>query len=162
MRTIKVNGVPYQSRERSVEKLFEKYGTINEVYIPTDRYSGRARGYAFVRMENADEADEAYDRVHGKTLEGRRLTLEWARDPGAGRRRSRSRSRSRRRRSRSRSRRRSRSGGRRRSRSRSGGARRRSRSADRKRSTSAGLRKKSTSRDRSKSSRKGSRSKSRG
>ena len=37
------------------------------------------------RMENADEADEAYDRVHGKTLEGRRLTLEWARDPGAGR-----------------------------------------------------------------------------
>ena len=36
-------------------------------------------------MENADEADEAYDRVHGKTLEGRRLTLEWARDPGAGR-----------------------------------------------------------------------------
>merc|ERR1740128_1455010 len=85
-------------------------------------------------MENADEADEAYDRVHGKTLEGRRLTLEWARDPGAGRRRSRSRS----------------------------GGRRKSGSADRKRSSSGGHRKKSTSRDRSRSPRKGSRSKSRG
>ena len=49
MKTIKVNGVPYTSREKSLERLFKKYGTINEVYIPTDKFSGKSRGYAFVR-----------------------------------------------------------------------------------------------------------------
>ena len=50
MSTLKVNGLTYRTVEREVEKLFEKYGKINEVFIPKDRYSRRSRGFAFVRF----------------------------------------------------------------------------------------------------------------
>ena len=47
--TLKVNGLTYRTIERDVEKLFKKFGKINEVFIPKDRFSGKSRGFAFVR-----------------------------------------------------------------------------------------------------------------
>merc|ERR1712048_1028138 len=118
--------------ERDVERIFRKFGTINEVFIPKDRFSGKSRGFAFVRFFDRDDAREALRDVDGSIHDGRRLTIEWSKkDDGHERRAAKGR------RSRSRSpvrRRRSNSGGRRRSRSRSPQNqrdRRRSRSASR-------------------------------
>lgn len=47
--TLKVNGLTYRTIERDVERLFKKFGKINEVFIPKDKFSGKSRGFAFVR-----------------------------------------------------------------------------------------------------------------
>ena len=114
MSTLKVNGLTYRTIERDVERMFDRFGKINEVFIPKDKYSGKSRGFAFVRFFDKDDARDAYDDQNGRVHDGRRITIEWSRkDDGyerrAAKRRSRSRSRSPRRRSRSRERRRSRS-----------------------------------------------------
>ena len=114
MSTLKVNGLTYRTIERDVERMFDRFGKINEVFIPKDKYSGKSRGFAFVRFFDKEDARDAYDDQNGRVHDGRRITIEWSRkDDGyerrAAKRRSRSRSRSPRRRSRSRERRRSRS-----------------------------------------------------
>ena len=114
MATLKVNGLTYRTIERDVERMFDRFGKINEVFIPKDKYSGKSRGFAFVRFFDKEDARDAYDDQNGRVHDGRRITIEWSRkDDGyerrAAKRRSRSRSRSSRRRSRSRERRRSRS-----------------------------------------------------
>ena len=47
--TLKVNGLTYRTIERDVERLFKKFGKINEEFIPKDKFSGKSRGFAFVR-----------------------------------------------------------------------------------------------------------------
>ena len=47
--TLKVNGLTYRTIERDVERMFNKFGKINEVFIPKDRFSGKSKGFAFVR-----------------------------------------------------------------------------------------------------------------
>ena len=121
MSTLKVNGLTYRTIERDVERMFDRFGKINEVFIPKDKYSGKSRGFAFVRFFDKDDARDAYDDQNGRVHDGRRITIEWSRkDDGYERRaaKRRSRSRSPRRRSRSRERRRSRSRSRRSSRER--------------------------------------------
>jgi RNA recognition motif-containing protein len=53
-----------------------------------DRVSGRPRGFGFVTMSTADEAQKAIDALHGKQVDGRALTVNVARPreerPGGG------------------------------------------------------------------------------
>ena len=101
MSTLKVNGLTYRTVEREVEKLFEKYGKINEVFIPKDRFSRRSRGFAFVRFVDQLDAESAKSDVDRRIFDGRELRIEWSKKDASGgrqRRASRSRSRSRERR----------------------------------------------------------------
>jgi len=112
MSTLKVNGLTYRTVERDVEKLFDKYGKINEVFIPKDRFSRKSRGFAFVRFVHRDDALNAFEDLDRRMFDGRELTIEWSKKDGGNERRaarSRDRSRSSRRRSHSRDRRRRRS-----------------------------------------------------
>merc|ERR1712130_183088 len=112
MSTLKVNGLTYRTVEREVERLFDKYGKINEVFIPKDRFSRRSRGFAFVRFVHKDDARNALDDLDRRMFDGRELRIEWSKKDGGNERRAarskererteRSRSRERRRRSRSR------------------------------------------------------------
>ena len=131
MTTLKVNGLTYRTVERDVEKLFDKYGKVNEVFIPKDKFSGKSRGFAFVRFIHKSDAKEAYEDMHKYIYDGRQITIEWSRKDDGHERRAMAR--------------RSRSRSRRRSRSRSRERRKRSRSTDRKRSRSRSERKKSRS-----------------
>eukprot|EP00092_Neocalanus_flemingeri_P038220 GFUD01041601.1.p1 GENE.GFUD01041601.1~~GFUD01041601.1.p1 ORF type:complete len:195 (-),score=45.40 GFUD01041601.1:247-831(-) len=113
MSTLKVNGLTYRTVERDVERLFDKYGKINEVFIPKDRFSRKSRGFAFVRFVHKDDARNAYDDLDRRQFDGRELRIEWSRKDGGNERRAAARDRdespSPRRRSRSRDRRRKRS-----------------------------------------------------
>ncbi|KAJ3006753.1 UNVERIFIED_CONTAM: Serine/arginine-rich splicing factor 10 [Siphonaria sp. JEL0065] len=134
IRSLFVRGLAAGTRAEDLTSAFETYGAVRDVYIPKDYYSGGIKGFAYIQYASQEEADKAFDKIEYLTINGRRLTVEWAqgdrktpgqmrtkdapRGGGGGRRRSvdryrrddrrddrsRSRSRDRRRRSRSRSR----------------------------------------------------------
>jgi RNA recognition motif-containing protein len=54
--SIYVGNLSYQVTEEDLKKAFAEYGTVGPVQLPTDRETGRPRGFAFVEMEK--EADE--------------------------------------------------------------------------------------------------------
>ncbi|KAI8850557.1 hypothetical protein BC829DRAFT_389028, partial [Chytridium lagenaria] len=57
---------------------FEKYGAVKDVYVPKDYYTNRIRGFAYVQFAEQDEADRAFRRIEYLTINGKRLTVEWA------------------------------------------------------------------------------------
>jgi RNA recognition motif-containing protein len=67
--------------------LFEPHGKVDQVSLVTDRDTGRSRGFAFVEMSDAGEAEKAIAALNGKELGGRALNINEARpktDRGPG------------------------------------------------------------------------------
>jgi RNA recognition motif-containing protein len=77
MKSIYVGNLPFSATEDEVRDLFEEYGTVQEVRLMTDRETGRARGFGFVRMDDA-EADAAIRALDGKDMGGRNLRINEA------------------------------------------------------------------------------------
>ncbi len=69
----------FDTTERELESAFGSYGTVSTARIATDRDTGRARGFGFVEMPNAAEAQAAISGMNGKELQGRTLTVNEAR-----------------------------------------------------------------------------------
>ena len=78
---IYVGNLPFRATEETVKSFFAPYGEVHSVNIITDRETGRARGFCFVEMENADSA---IAELNGKEMEGRALRINEARDRAAG------------------------------------------------------------------------------
>lgn len=80
-----VGGLPYDVRERDLERFFKGYGRITEILIK--------KGYGFVEFEDYRDADDAVYEMNGKKLLGERVTIEPARGTvrGSGGRRERER-----------------------------------------------------------------------
>ena len=53
-----VGNLSFDTPESEIRRIFEEYGTVNDCFMPTDRDSGRVRGFAFVTMP-ASEAENA-------------------------------------------------------------------------------------------------------
>ena len=75
-----VGNLSFSSSSEDVQALLSEAGPVNEVVIPTDRATGRPRGFAFVEFATAEGAQEAIDRFDGKEFEGRRLRVNPAED----------------------------------------------------------------------------------
>ena len=72
--------------------MFREFGNCESVTIVTDRDSGRSRGFGFVEMSSASEADAAINALNGKDVGGRTINVSEARarsEGGGGRRRRR-------------------------------------------------------------------------
>ena len=80
---IYVGNLPYEAEESEVEKLFAEHGEVLSVALPTDRETGRARGFGFVEMSNEDAA-KAISALDGQDFGGRRLNVNVARPRGSG------------------------------------------------------------------------------
>lgn len=78
MISIYVGNLPYSATEDEVRELFGEYGDVKRVYLPTDRETGRPRGFGFVEMDD-DVARSAIDGLQGARLDGRTLTINEAR-----------------------------------------------------------------------------------
>jgi RNA recognition motif-containing protein len=78
-----VGNLPFTATEDSVRTLFAPHGTVEKVSIITDRDTGRARGFGFVEMSNAD-ASRAMQALNGQDFEGRALRVNEAEDRGGG------------------------------------------------------------------------------
>jgi RNA recognition motif-containing protein len=70
-----VGNISFKMSEDDLKSLFSQSGTVVSVAIPTDRETGRKRGFAFVEMENQDDAQAAIDQLNGKTIEGREIVV---------------------------------------------------------------------------------------
>src|SRR3989344_2311972 len=77
-----VGGIPYRSTEDDMKKAFGEAGTVTSASIISDRMTGRSRGFGFVEMASPAEAQAAIDRWDGKELDGRTLSVSFARPQG--------------------------------------------------------------------------------
>lgn len=75
---IYVGGLPYSATEQDLEDLFSAQGAVKDVTIITDRYTGQAKGFGFVEMDNDDEAEKAINSLNGTPMGGRTLTVNEA------------------------------------------------------------------------------------
>jgi cold-inducible RNA-binding protein len=84
-----VGNLSFKTTENDLQDAFAAYGTVVETNIMMDRMTGRPRGFAFVTMSTAEEAEKAIEALHGKEIDGRALTVNIARPredrpPGGG------------------------------------------------------------------------------
>jgi len=82
MTNIFVGNLSFGATEESVRALFETHGAVERVSIVTDRDTGRSRGFGFVEMNDAGEAENAIAALNGRELDGRKLTVNEARPKG--------------------------------------------------------------------------------
>ncbi|HEY9861705.1 MAG TPA: hypothetical protein V6D16_19555 [Candidatus Obscuribacterales bacterium] len=76
--TIYVGNLSFQATEEDLKEIFAEYGKVNRVSLPTDRETGRKRGFAFVEMENDAKEDAAIAALDGAEWLGRELKVNKA------------------------------------------------------------------------------------
>src|SRR5205814_3904759 len=79
MKNIFVGNLSFGATEESLRSMFENYGAVERVSIVTDRETGRSRGFGFVEMTNAGEAERAIAALNGSDLGGRSINVNEAR-----------------------------------------------------------------------------------
>jgi RNA recognition motif-containing protein len=77
---IYVGNLPFTSTEADLKDLFGRHGAVQSVSVITDRETGRARGFAFVEMEQSSDAQDAIRSLDGSELGGRSLKVNEAQD----------------------------------------------------------------------------------
>src|SRR5271157_5156255 len=78
MKNLYVGNLPHSITESELRSAFEAHGAVEKVNVVTDRETGRARGFAFVEMTDAGEADKAVAALNGTELGGRALKVNEA------------------------------------------------------------------------------------
>lgn len=76
---IYVGNLSYTLTEPELKQAFEAHGQVSSVKIITDKFTGKAKGFAFVEMPNSDEARNAIAQLNGADLKGRPLKVSEAR-----------------------------------------------------------------------------------
>src|SRR5579883_1187591 len=74
-----VGNLSYNTTENELQDIFSAFGTVTEVDLIMDKFSGRPRGFGFVTMEDKAAADAAVAEMNGKNVDGRDLTVNEAR-----------------------------------------------------------------------------------
>jgi len=74
-----VGNLPYSTVDADLENLFSQAGTVKSAQVIKDRASGRSKGFGFVEMSTAEEAQNAISKFHGHDFGGRALTVNLAR-----------------------------------------------------------------------------------
>jgi RNA recognition motif-containing protein len=83
MAKIYVGNLPFTTTDEELRSLFSEHGTVESVSLPTDRETGRPRGFGFVEMNQAD-AQRAIQSLNGKDMGGRALRVNPAEDKPRG------------------------------------------------------------------------------
>ena len=73
-----VGNLSFNSTENDLQDAFAEHGNVEEVKLMTDRDTGRPRGFGFVTMSTAEEAQAAMNALNGRQLDGRALTVNVA------------------------------------------------------------------------------------
>ncbi len=78
-RKLYVGNLPYNTSEQDLQGLFAGAGNVDTINVIRDMATGRARGFAFVEMGSADEAQQAISLLNDRDFGGRSLTVNEAR-----------------------------------------------------------------------------------
>ena len=76
---IYAGNLSYKTTEDDLKQAFEAFGTVENVRIITDKFSGRSKGFGFVDMASDEEAKAAIEELNGKDMDGRELSVNEAR-----------------------------------------------------------------------------------
>jgi len=74
-----VGNIPFSTTSQDLQNMFSAHGTVVQVELVSDRFTGRSRGFAFVEMSTAEDAQKAIAALQGTQLEGRTITVNEAR-----------------------------------------------------------------------------------
>lgn len=74
-----VGNLSFNATEQDLRSLFSAHGEVTEVNLPSDRETGRPRGFAFVTMDSSDAMMNAIKAVDGEEHDGRALKVSEAR-----------------------------------------------------------------------------------
>jgi RNA recognition motif-containing protein len=74
-----VGNLSFDTTEADIQDAFASAGTVSEAVLMQDKFTGKSRGFAFVTMSTEGEAQKAIELLHGKSLQGRALTVNEAR-----------------------------------------------------------------------------------
>ncbi len=92
--SVYVGNLSYDATDEDIKEVFAEYGQVKRVQVPSDRETGRPRGFAFVEMETEEEETAAIEALDGAEWMGRQLKVNKARPRedrrGGGGRRDRS------------------------------------------------------------------------
>ena len=64
-RKIFIGGLPFECGDMEIREDFGKFGGIDDIYLPTDKETGKPRGFGFVTFTDARDAQDAADAMHG-------------------------------------------------------------------------------------------------
>src|SRR5688572_5415539 len=83
---IYVGGLPYSATEQQLSDLFTAHGSVESARVITDKFTGQSRGFGFVEMSTAEEAQKAISALNGTQMDGRPLTANEAKpqEPRSG------------------------------------------------------------------------------
>ncbi|MEO0326159.1 MAG: RNA-binding protein [Myxococcota bacterium] len=79
-----VGGLSWNTNDAGLRAAFEAHGDVSEAKVVTDRDTGRSRGFGFVTLGNADQAEKAIAAMDGAMLDGRALRVNAAHDKPRG------------------------------------------------------------------------------
>ena len=79
-----VGGLAYSTTSDGLREFFAQCGNVTSATVITDRFSGQSRGFGFVEMGTAEEAQTAISQLNGRELDGRRITVEISNPQGSG------------------------------------------------------------------------------
>jgi cold-inducible RNA-binding protein len=81
-----VGNLPFDTNEQDLRTLFGEYGQVTDVHLPSDRETGRPRGFAFVTMDSKEGMEQAIKALDGQDFQGRNLRINEAqpREGGGG------------------------------------------------------------------------------
>jgi RNA recognition motif-containing protein len=74
-----VGNLSFNTTQDQLRELFAAQGSVIEVDLIMDKFSGRPRGFGFVTMETKESADAAIQALNGKSVDGRAMTVNEAR-----------------------------------------------------------------------------------
>jgi RNA recognition motif-containing protein len=73
-----VGNLSFNTSEAELRDAFGAFGSLTDVFVATDRETGRPRGFAFVTFSTAEESQRAAEEMNGAELGGRALTVNEA------------------------------------------------------------------------------------
>lgn len=74
-----MGGLSWDTKDDSLKDFFSQAGKVVSARVITDKYTGKSKGFGFVEMSTEAEAKEAMEKLNGKTLDGRAITVNEAR-----------------------------------------------------------------------------------
>jgi RNA recognition motif-containing protein len=73
-----VGSLPWAISDQQLKETFEAHGNVVSAKVVTDRATGRSRGFGFVEMENAEDAQKAMKALNDSELGGRNIVVNEA------------------------------------------------------------------------------------
>jgi RNA recognition motif-containing protein len=76
-----VGNLSWGLTNEDLQQLFAEFGTVEEAFVLTDKFSGRSKGFGFVTMSTAEEAQAAVEALHQRDVDGRSIVVNVAQPP---------------------------------------------------------------------------------